>query len=97
MDANDEIDRIQSEIALSQQRLREDVSQIKEKVDQTRAQLSPTGMIQKRLPLFLGGAAVFGFWIGYNNVPVPEIAAPEARTMVSAAVKRAAARPSRRS
>jgi hypothetical protein len=97
MDTNDEINRIQSEIEDSQERLREDVSQIKEKVDETRAQLSPTGMVQRRLPIFLGGAMALGFWIGYSNVPLPEIAAPAARTMLSSAGTHAAARLIRRS
>ncbi len=96
MNTNDEIDRIQSEIALSQQRLREDVSQIKEKVDQTRAEMSPTAMIQKRLRLFLGGAAALGFWVGCGNATIP-MTAPAARTMPSAGGKRAAAELSRRS
>ena len=89
MATNDEINRIQSEIEQNQERLREDVSQIKEKVDETRAQLSPTSLVQRRILLFMGGAMALGFWVGHSNVPVPEIAKPAARTMLSTAGKQA--------
>lgn len=89
---SEDIRRLESELAHEKADLREDASQINDKVQETRAQLSPTNFVRDNVLLLSGVALGLGFVLGYRGVPVEEIAKPAARTMLSTAGKQAAVR-----
>jgi HPt (histidine-containing phosphotransfer) domain-containing protein len=66
MSVSDEIQRLESELENSKEDLRENFSQITEKIEQTRSELDPSALLQRKaLPLYTV-AAVLGFVLGYR-------------------------------
>ena|SRR5581483_3201817 len=65
MSTSDEVRRLESELETDKQHLREDASLISTKIDQTKAELSPTNLIRRRIYVALGVALSAGFAIGY--------------------------------
>jgi hypothetical protein len=65
MSASEEIHRLESDLETSKRNLREDAAQIHQKIDKTKAELSPTNLIRKRSYLTLGAALAAGFAAGY--------------------------------
>jgi uncharacterized protein YneF (UPF0154 family) len=99
MGACEEIRRLESELELNKQNLHEDAAQIRHKIDETKAELSPTNLVRRRVYLILGLAFSVGFIAGYflewrrirpEQVARPvleHIGKPAARTMASTAGK----------
>lgn len=65
MSASEEIRRLESELEISRQNLREDAAQIRNKIDETKAELSPTNLVRRWTYVALGAAIVTGFAVGY--------------------------------
>jgi hypothetical protein len=64
MSAIEEIRRLESELKIEQQIFHEDTAQIRHKIDETKANLSPTHFVRERIYLALGGALLAGFAVG---------------------------------
>jgi hypothetical protein len=92
MVSSEDIHQLESELEHEKAALREDVSHIKQKVQKTRAQLSPTNLVRENILLFSGIALALGFILGYRGVPLEKIAKPAARSILSTAGKQAAGR-----
>ena len=65
MSASEEIRRLESELEIEKQILREDTAQVRHKIGEIKAELSPTNLVRKRIYLVLGGALLVGFAVGY--------------------------------
>ena len=90
MSITEETHWLEADLEHSKQNLQEDFSQIASKLRQTRARLKPTNVIrEKPLPLL---GLLFGFLLGYWDVPFQDIGKPLALTMLTAAGKQLAAR-----
>ena len=79
MSTSEEVRRLESELETNKRHLREDASLISNKIDQTKAELSPTNLIRRRIYAALGVALSAGFAIGYLldwRVSANEIAGP---------------------
>jgi hypothetical protein len=99
MSASEEIRRLESELELDKQNLHEDAVQIRHKIDETKAELSPTNLVRRNVYLILGVAFSIGFIAGYfpewrrirpEQVARPvleHIGKPAAHTMASTAGK----------
>ena len=102
MSANEEIRRLESELETNKQKLREDASIIRDKIDQTKAELSPTNIVRSRPYLTIGIALATGFALGYfldwrrirpEHIAQPvleDIAKPAARSIAITAGKQLA-------
>ncbi len=64
MRAREDIRQLESELELGKWDLREDAYRIKEKLQATRAQLSPTNLARQKVLLLAGWALVLGFVLG---------------------------------
>src|SRR5690242_20111141 len=103
MSASEEVHRLESELEIRKQHLREDAGQIRHKIDETKAELSPTNLVRKRSYLALVAALSAGFAAGYflewrkiepKQVAGPvleHIGKPAARSIVTTAGKHLAA------
>jgi hypothetical protein len=67
MSINDDINRLESELENSKEDLRENFSQISEKIEQTRSELDPAAFLQKMALPLCTVAAVVGFVLGYRK------------------------------
>ncbi|HEV3112493.1 MAG TPA: hypothetical protein VGY99_18560 [Candidatus Binataceae bacterium] len=66
MSVSDEIQRLESELENSKEDLRENFSQITEKIEQTRSELDPSALLQRKALPLCTVAAVLGFVLGYR-------------------------------
>jgi len=99
MSASEDIHRLESELEINKQTLREDASLIQHKIDETKAELSPTNLVRSRVYLAVGLSLSAGFIVGYfldwrrirpEQVAGPvleHIAKPAARNIASTAAK----------
>src|SRR5689334_5140130 len=99
MSAKEEVHRLESELEINKQHLHEDAAQIRQKIDETKAELSPTNLIRNRRYLAIGVALSAGFAAGYflewrkiqpRQVASPvidHIGNPAARSIVTTAGK----------
>jgi ElaB/YqjD/DUF883 family membrane-anchored ribosome-binding protein len=99
MSASEEIHRLEAELETSKQNLRQDAAQIQQKIDETKAELSPTNLVRKRSYLALGAALAAGFAVGYlfewRKIEPKQVAGPmlehisksAARTIIATAGK----------
>jgi len=102
MSASEEIHRLESELETRKQNLREDAAQIRQKIDETKAELNPTNLVRNRSFLALAAALSAGFAAGYffewrrikpKQVTAPllkDIGKPATRSIVTAAGKQLA-------
>ncbi len=94
MSASQEIRRLESELELEKQGLREDAAQIRRKIDETRAELSPTNLVRRRFYLALGIAWSAGFIVGYflewRRIRPEQVARPVLEHIGKPAVRSAA-------
>jgi len=65
MSASEEIRRLESELEINKQNFREDTAEIRHKLNQTKAELSPANLVRKRAFLALSAAVAAGFAVGY--------------------------------
>jgi hypothetical protein len=80
MSTSQDIGRLELELDSQKRDLREDASKIRDKIDETKAQLNPTNWVRKR-PLLLSGAALllgfsFGYLLDLRKLPAEEAAQP---------------------
>jgi hypothetical protein len=98
MSVSEEVRRLESELEINKEHLGEDVSLIRHKIDQSKAELSPTNLIRNNAYLALGVALSAGFVVGYfldwrlspKQVAIPmleHIAKPAVRTIAVTAGK----------
>lgn len=73
MVANEDIGRLEMELEDEKKEIRQDFTEIREKVGAARAELSPKKLIEKRLLLLSVAAFLLGFALGYRGVTVEEI------------------------
>lgn len=66
MSISDDIGRLESELESSKEDLRENFSQITEKIEQTRSELDPSALLHRKVLPLCTVAAVFGFVLGYR-------------------------------
>jgi hypothetical protein len=92
MNASEDVHRLESKLEHQKSELREHTAQISQKIQETRAQLSPTKVVQQRIFLLSGLAFVLGFALGYRGVPVEEFGKPAARAVLTTVGKEAATR-----
>ena len=65
--ATENIERLESELQQEEEDLRKDLTQIKGKIQATRAELSPNKLIEHNLFPISGLALVLGFALGYRD------------------------------
>lgn len=85
-------EQLEAELENAKADLRHDLSRVREKAQATRVRLSPTNIVRDRIWIICGAAFVVGYVLGYRGVALQEIAAPAARTMLSAAGKQVGVR-----
>jgi hypothetical protein len=83
MSTGEETHRLEAELQRSKQDLQHDLSQIENKLNQTRARLRPTTFIGEKALLVLSVSCALGFVLGYWDVPLEDIGQPVARTMAA--------------
>lgn len=66
MSVNDDIHRLESELENSKEDLRENLSQMTEKIEQTANELAPSTVLHNHALPLCTMAAVVGFMIGYR-------------------------------
>jgi hypothetical protein len=91
MSTTEETHHYEIELELSKHDFREDLSQIRQRLHETRARLSPTHTIGEKFSISVLGLLV-GFVLGYRNLPFGDIGKPLARTMLTTVGKQIAVR-----
>ena len=90
MSTSEETQSLEAELERCKQDLHQDLSQIENKLHQTRARLRPSAFIgEKALPV-LSLSFALGFVLGYWDVPIKDIGKPVARTMAATVGKQIA-------
>ena len=92
MSTSEETDWLESELERCKHDLQEDLSQIENRLQQTRARLRPATFMEDKALLLLGVSFVLGFAFGYWDVPLGDIGKPVARTMLTTMGKQIAVR-----
>lgn len=91
MSANEETRRLEAELEINKQNLREDASLIRHKIDETKEELSPTHLILSRPYLTLGLALLTGFALGYfldwRRIRPEQVAGPVLERVTKPAVR----------
>ena len=77
---SEEIGRIASELEMRKQNLREDAVQIRQKINETKAELNPTSLVAKRSYLVLGAAlsagVAAGYFLDWRKIEAKQVASP---------------------
>jgi hypothetical protein len=72
--------RIESELEMRTQNLREDAVQIRQKINQTKAELNPTNLVSKRSYFVLGAAlsagVAAGYFLDWRKIEAKQVASP---------------------
>jgi hypothetical protein len=66
------IKRLESELEHQEEDLRKDLTQIKSKIQATKAEFSPNRLIEHKLLPISGLALVLGFALGYRGHPLKQ-------------------------
>jgi hypothetical protein len=82
MSAREEDHWLEAELEKSKHDLRQDLTQIENKLQQTRARFRPTTYVHDNGLLLAGIGFALGFLLGYWDVPIADIGKPLARTML---------------
>jgi ElaB/YqjD/DUF883 family membrane-anchored ribosome-binding protein len=91
MTTSEETEQLQAELEESKQHLREDLSEIEDKLHRARARLSPARFITDKPLLALGVSFALGFILSWMDVSIEDLGKPVARTMLKTAGKEIAA------
>jgi hypothetical protein len=92
MSTSEETHWLEAELERSKQDLHQDLSQLENKLHQTRARLRPATFIEEKALLVLSLSFALGFVLGYWNVPIEDIGKPVARTMATTVGRQIAVR-----
>jgi len=92
MSTTEETHQCEIELELSKHDFQEDVSQIGQKLHETRVSLSPTHVVGEEPLLISALGLLVGFVLGYWESPVRKDRQPIARTMLTTVGKQVAAR-----
>src|SRR5690349_15004276 len=80
MSTSDDIRRLESKLEADKRHLHEDAFQISDKIEETKANLSPTDFVRERVILISGVALLLGLALGYllgrRELPVEAVAQP---------------------
>ena len=80
INVSEEIGRIESELEMHKQNLREDAVQIRQKINQTKAELNPASLVAKRSYLVLGAAlsagVAAGYFLDWRKIEAKQVASP---------------------
>jgi hypothetical protein len=78
--ASEGIGRIESELEMRKQNLRKDAVQIRQKINQTKAELNPTNLVAKRSYLALGAAlsagVAAGYFLDWRKIEAKQVVSP---------------------
>jgi hypothetical protein len=92
MSTTEETHQCEIDLVLSKHDFHEDLSQIGQKLHETRVRLSPTHIIGEESLVISALGLLVGFVLGYRNLPFGDIGKPRARTMLTRMGKQIAAR-----
>ncbi len=92
MSTAEETHWLEAELEQSKHDLRQDLSQIENKLQQTRARLRPTTFMGDKALLILGISFALGFAVGYWDVPLGDLGKPVARTVLTTVGRQLAVR-----
>ena len=92
MSTSEETHQCEIELGLSKHDFHEDLSQIGQKLHETRVRFSPTHIIGEKSLLISALGLLVGFILGYRNRPLGDIGKPLARIMLTRVAKQVAAR-----
>ncbi len=92
MSITEETHWLEAELERCKRDLQDDLSQIENKLHQTRARLRPTTFIGEKALMVLSVGLLLGFAFGYWDVPFEDIGKPVARTMLTTVGKQIAVR-----
>lgn len=92
MSTSEETLWLEAELERCKHDLQQDLSQIENKLRQTRVRLRPTTLIGEKALLMLSVSFGLGFVLGYWNVPFEDIGKPVARTMLATVGRQIAVR-----
>ena len=92
MSITEETHQCEIELELSKHDFQEDVSQIGQKLHETRVSLSPTHVVGEKPLLISALGLLVGFVLGYWELPFGKIGKPIARTMLTTVGEQVAAR-----
>jgi hypothetical protein len=92
MSTNEETHWLEAELERSKHDLQQDLTQIENKLHQTRVRLTPATFLRDKALIVLGISFALGFALGYWDVPIGDIGKPVARTMLITAGRQLAVR-----
>ncbi len=92
MSTSEETHQYEIELELSKHDFQEDLSQVGQKLHETRVRLSPTHVIGEK-PLLISVLGLLGgFVLGYRDLPFGDMGKPRAHTKLTRVGKQVAAR-----
>jgi hypothetical protein len=92
MSTSERTHRLEAELERCKQDLHQDLSQLENKLHQTRAKLRLITFIGERALPVLSLSFALGFVLGYWDVPIEDIGKPMARTMATTVERQIAVR-----
>ena len=92
MSASEETHWLEAELERSKHDLQHDLTQIENKLQQTRARLRPSTFLGDNALIILGISFAVGFAVGYWDVPIGDIGKPVARTVLTTVGRQLAVR-----
>jgi hypothetical protein len=92
MITDEETHWLEGELERCKHDLQQDLTQIQNKLHQTRARLRPATFIREEALFVLSISLALGFMLGYWDVPIANIGKPVARTMLTTVGKQIAVR-----
>ena len=91
MSTSEDLHRLEAELESHQQDLREDAARINQKIEETKAQLSPTNFVRQRAAISIGVAFVLGamleFFLGRRDLQLGPLADPAVRNVGTPAAR----------
>lgn len=89
MDEKQKIHSLEEDLRNNKSDIRQDFEAVKQKVQQTKNELSPTNLVRERIFLLSAITFAVGFAMGYRHVLVVEFASPATTAAFASAIKQA--------